>query len=468
MDVEALRRLIDEPERRANVPATLLTEALLQRIADENARINAFYAVLPELALADARRVDEARAQGRRLPLDGLPIAVKDNIDVAGIPTTAASLLPRTVPTEDAPCVARLRRAGAIILGKAALHELAFGATTINPAPYGATLNPWDADRIPGGSSGGAGAALAADLCLAALGSDTGGSIRIPAALNGVSGLRPTYGTVSHVGALHVSWSLDTLGPLARSVAEIARMLSHLTGYDPRDPWAVEYPDAADDPAVDLETGVEGVRIGIPESFFFHDLDDQVERCVRSVAESLASLGALLVPLRLPADERLCDAAATIIRSEALALHRRRYDEDPELFGEEIRRRFELGKRLIGEAVAEAHRLRIEWRHAVKAAFREHVDVILTPTTKTVAPRIDESESIATSWNLTFLTYPWSMAHVPALSIPCGLGDHGLPVGAQLIADHRREALLLRVGAAYQSVTDWHRRRPSIVVPAGV
>jgi aspartyl-tRNA(Asn)/glutamyl-tRNA(Gln) amidotransferase subunit A len=460
-----LRTLIDESAQRASVPAGTLVEALFERIAEYDPQLNAFYTLTPNLAYADAERVDEARRRGRPLPLDGLPIVVKDNIDVAGVRTSAASRSTDDTPAvKDAPCVARLRAVGAIVLGKAALHELAFGATTVNPPPFGVTRNPWNHERIPGGSSGGAGAAVAADLSIGALGSDTGGSIRIPAALNGVSGLRPTYGTISHSGVLHVAWSLDTVGPLARSADDIARMREHLVGYDVHDPWAVEYPSAG----ARRDEDVPGLRIGIPEAFFFEGLDPEIEAPVREAAETFASLGARLVPLGLPADDALCRAAAIIIRCEALALHRRRYNDRPELFGEEIRRRFQLGEELTGEALADAHRRRFEWQQALKQAFVDRVDLVLVPTTNTVAPLIEGSESIETSWLLTYLTYPWSLAHVPVLSLPCGFAGDGLPVGLQLVADHLAERLLLRAGAAYQRVTAWHRRRPPILVPAGV
>jgi aspartyl-tRNA(Asn)/glutamyl-tRNA(Gln) amidotransferase subunit A len=457
LTTQELRAAVDDPGRRAAVPAVALTQALLDRIAVLDPHLNAFITVTPEVALADARRADEARAAGRPLPLDGMPIAVKDLVDLAGVRTTGASrLFERRVAGADAPAVARLREAGAVVLGKTNLHELAYGATTTNPPPFGACRNPWDRERMAGGSSGGSAAALAADLCIGALGSDTGGSIRIPAALCGVSGLRPTYGTVSNRGALHVSPTLDTIGPMARSVEDVARLHAYLAAFDPADPFAVSYPAPAP-----VDTELTRLRIGLPHEFFFDQLDPEIGSLVTAVAETLAGLGAHVEQIDLPADERLCQATGVIVRSEALAVYREHVDAHPELIGDQIRQRFGLGEDLRGEEVAAAHLSMREWQRALRETFGS-VDAILTPATNTAAPILAEPNSIETTWKLTYLTYPWSLSQMPTLTFPCGFTAAGLPVGVQLTGAPLREPVLLAIGSAYQHTTDWHRTRPTI------
>lgn len=454
---DTLRRAIDDPTVRGTVPAVELAAALLERIAQCDPALNAFITVTPDLALADAARADAARAAGAPLPLDGMPIAVKDLIDVAGVRCTAASrLFADRIPTEDAVIVARLRAAGGVVLGKTNMDEIAFGATTTNPPPFGTCRNPWNTTRVAGGSSGGSGAAVAADLCVAALGSDTGGSIRIPSSLCGTSGLRPTFGTVSNRGSFHLCPSFDTLGPLARSVADLERLHAVIVGVDPEDPWAVVHPPARE------VSDVRGLRIGVPRALFFDNLGAGVEAAVRAAADTLAGLGAAVEDIDLSADEALSRATAAVLRAEALATYRELYDRSPELIGPEVLRRFRIGEQLSGEEVAAAHVRIREWQWEVRRAFGE-VDVILTPTTGITAPPIDNPDPIETTWALTHLTYPWNAAQTPALSVPCGIAPDGLPVGVQLVAAPLGEATLFRLGSAYQQVTDWHRRRPAAV-----
>jgi len=464
MNAEELQAAIDEPVRRAEISAVELTEAILARIDAQQPIVNAFITTTPELALEDARRVDQRRASGERLPLAGMPVAVKDNIDVAGVRTTVASkFFEDAVAARDAETVRRIREAGAIIVGKAALHEFVYGATTINPF-YGVCHNPWDLDRIPGGSSGGSGAALAADLCVGALGSDTGGSVRIPAAVNGVSGLRPTFGSVSNRGTFPISWTFDAVGPMARSVRDVAHLYAVMAGFDVHDPRAADHPVA--DPLAHLEDGVEGVRIGVPSEFFFEDLEAGIEERVRAAAEELARLGAAVFEVSVPASSAANEICTLMIRADAAALHRERYEQQPELFGEDVRRRLALGHEITGMQYAEMVQRMYEWRRDMRELFAGQVDVVLTPTTMSTAPLIEGAEMIATTARLTRFTYPWSLAHMPALSVPCGFAANGMPVGVQLGADRWQDALLLRAGLAYQSATDWHRRRPPAPVAA--
>jgi aspartyl-tRNA(Asn)/glutamyl-tRNA(Gln) amidotransferase subunit A len=461
---EDVRAAIDDPARRREVAAAELTQALLERIHETQPLLSAFITVTDDLALADAERVDRARAEGRRLPLDGMPVAVKDNIDVGGVRRTVASkLFEDFVADDDAEVVRRLRAAGAVIVGKAFLHELVFGATCTNPW-YGQCRNPWDPDRIPGGSSGGSGAALAADLCIGALGSDTGGSVRIPAHLNGVSALRPTFGTVSNRGVFPISWSFDTVGPMARSIRDVADLFEVMRGYDPLDQWAVPPPrDASAD--YDAQAGIDGLRIGVPTEFFFEDVEPAIDELVRAAVDELASLGAEIVELSMPGSAEANEICTLMIRADALALHRERLDESPELFGDDVRARLLLGEAISGWEYARMVERMHAWTRDVRLRFASDVDLIATPAANAVAPPIASSEMIATTAQLTRFTYPWSLAHMPSISIPCGLAE-GLPVGLQLGADHYREDLLVRAGVAYQTATDWHLRRPPALVAA--
>jgi aspartyl-tRNA(Asn)/glutamyl-tRNA(Gln) amidotransferase subunit A len=464
MTSDELRTAIDDPEQRAEVSAVELTEAILERIEEVQPVINAFITTTPELALEDARRADARRAAGEALPLAGMPIAVKDNIDVGGVLTTVASkFFADFVPDEDSETVRRVRAAGGVIVGKAMLHEFVFGATCNNPF-YGQCRNPWDVERIPGGSSGGSGAALAADLCVGALGSDTGGSVRIPAHLNGVSALRPTFGSVSSRGAFPICWSFDTVGPMARSMVDVAHMYAVMAGFDLEDPRAVDHPPV--DVLSGLEAGVEGVRIGIPEAFFFDDLEPGIDAVVRAAADQLADLGAELVAIDLPGGAAATDICSRLIRADALALHRERLEGRHDDFGADVAERLTTGYDIQGWEVAELVQRMYEWRRRMRRLFRDCVDLVLTPTAVATAPPIEGAEMIATTAKMTRFTYPWSLAHMPAVSLPCGFAENGMPVGVQLGADQWQEPLLLRASAAYQAVTDFHRRRPAALVPA--
>jgi aspartyl-tRNA(Asn)/glutamyl-tRNA(Gln) amidotransferase subunit A len=352
---------------------------------------------------------------------------------------------------------ARLRRAGAVLLGKVTLHEFAYGATNDN-AHFGPCRNPWDLERIPGGSSGGSGAAVAAGLCAAALGTDTGGSVRIPAALTGVSALRPSDGRVSTRGVFPITWTFDTVGPIARSVTDLAALLGVLAGYDDADPRSIDRP--VDRYLDALDAGLEGMRIGIPRNFFFDEVDADIVTLVHVAADTLADHGAELIDLDLPGAGEAIDSTTGMIRAEAHAIHRERLRDAPELFGEDVRRRLELGAEITGAEYA-AHRERARaWHRTVQHAF-ERVDLILAPSTGTTAPPIG-SEMIETTQRLVRLTYGWSLAGLPALSVPCGLSDAGLPVGLQLAAPRFGETALVRAGAAYQRETDWHLQEPAL------
>jgi aspartyl-tRNA(Asn)/glutamyl-tRNA(Gln) amidotransferase subunit A len=445
-----LRAVVDDPVLRAEIPAVELAEAFLERLESARTRLNATITLTPDLARSAARRADDARAEGRRLPLDGLPLVLKDNIDVAGVRTTVGSrLFADRVSTADAEVTARLRAAGAVILGKANMHELAFGATSRNEA-YGCVVNPAAPDRVPGGSSGGSGAAVAGDLCVAALGTDTGGSIRLPAALCGIAGLRPTHGAVSNRGVQPVSSSLDTVGPLARSVAQLREVLAALAGYDSLDPTSRQG-------RLDLSGAGTVSRVGVVESLV-ESSDSDVAGCVRDVADVLRRLGATLVPVELPGWERVVEACGTLIKAEALSVYRGALETDAELLEEGTRRRLRLAAN-VGAAELEALREEQErWAVTVDELLHE-VDVLLLPTIPVRAPLVDGADTVATTAAVVPYTHVLSFAHVPCLSLPCGVDRDGAPVGAQLAAARWRDGLVLDAGEAVQSLTTWHLGR---------
>ena len=444
--------LVDDPELRRTLSAVEVTQLFLERIASEQPRLNALITITPELALAEARRVDSARVAGRPLLLDGMPIVIKDNVDVSGVPTTVGSrLFAGRVAKEDAEIVRRLRAAGAVILGKANMHELAFGATSRNET-FGHVLNPAAPERIPGGSSGGSGAAVAADLCVAAIGTDTGGSVRLPASLCGVSGLRPTFGAVSNRGVQPVSRSLDTVGPLARSVADVRAVLEAIAGFDTGDPYSIDRP-------LDLagEEGMAGLRVGVVSSLVDRS-DAAVASCIHAVADVLGTLGASLSRIDLPGWEAAVEACGQLIKAEALDVYREALAAQPELFEDGTRRRLALA---AGLSTADVKTLRFErsrWTRAVEEALAE-VDLLLLPTIPVEAPPAYGAATVKTTAAVVPYTHLLSFAHVPALSIPCGVTQAGAPVGAQLAAARWRDALVLRAGTAVQAESDWHRRR---------
>lgn len=446
------------------VTSAELVEASLRRIEQVDGEVGAFVTVTAELAREQAAAADAARAAGRSLgPLHGVPVGLKDNIDTAGVRTTRGSaFFLDYVPDRDAEVTRRLREAGAVLVGKLTMHEFAYGATSQNEHT-GPSRNPWDTSRIPGGSSGGSGAAVAADEVVVSLGTDTGGSVRNPGALNGVVGLRATFGRISSRGIFPIAVSFDTCGPLAWDAIDVARTLTAIAGYDPEDPTSVDRP--AEDYTVGIDAGVEGLRIGVPRGFFFAEAEPEIAAAVHAAAEQLARLGASVEEIDIPGAERTHEATATIIRSDAFALHRERAADHPELFGAEVLKRLRSAESISGADYAEAREAGRAWRRQIKVLF-EGIDLVLTPITSTAAPGADVPDMIEMTRLLTQLTYAWSLAGVPAVSVPCGFTRAGLPIGVQLAAGAWQEARLLRAAHAYQSVTDWHERRPALGQPS--
>lgn len=449
---------IDRPDLREQIDARELVDAFLARIAQWQPIINAFITLTPELALADAVSVQRARQKKKPLALDGMVVAVKDDIDVGGVRCTVGSPVHADrVPKSDAEVVRRLRSAGALIVGKTGLHEWAYGATSNNPH-YGTIRNPWDPARIPGGSSGGSGAAVAADLCVAALGSDAGGSVRVPAALNGVTGFRPTLGSVSSCGSHPICFSLETVGPIARSARDAALIYAVINGFDEADPYSIARP--SDRPFNVSGAGLGGVRIGVLGGYFAQDVDPEIAASVAAAVDDLAAVGAQVEEIELPSAELAYNATClTMLRAEALAIHDERLRQRPDLYGEDVRRRLELGRQVSGVDYALAADVVQRWRSEVRNAF-EHVDLLVSPSTPAVAPPIVDAETISTTQHLTRLAFPLSAACIPAISLPCGLTGAGLPIGIQVSAARWNDGLVLQAGIAYQQHTDWHRRRP--------
>ncbi len=434
------------------------TDACLAQIEALNDDLTTFITVTADAAREQADVADKAASEGRWLGLlHGMPIALKDNIDTAGVRTTSgASFWAERTPNADAPVVSRLKAAGAVIVGKATLGELVFDVRSHNPI-VGHAKNPWDQTRSPGGSSGGSAAALAADMCIGALGSDTGGSVRIPASFCGVSGLRPTHGAVPSSGATPVSVGNDTIGPMARRADDVARIFAVMAGYDASDPHSIDHDFGNFLPR--LHDGVAGMRIGIPRNFFFDGIDADIDAAVRKAASEFEALGAELVEVDLPGAEETYLHASVLIYCDAALFHRQRLTNERHAFSPPIYERMSRGLDLTGVDYAAAMRFKETWMRKVANVF-DDVDMILSPTTPVPALPLEDAPNLhELTRRAASLTYAGSIASIPGLSIPCGFTDGGLPVGLMLQAAWWNDPLLLQAGCAYQAVTDWHERR---------
>jgi aspartyl-tRNA(Asn)/glutamyl-tRNA(Gln) amidotransferase subunit A len=438
-----------------------LTQAYLERIKTLDPQLNSFITVTAETALEAARLAEaEIGQHGARSRLHGIPIALKDLYETHGVRTTAGSLFfTDYIPEQDGHVVTKLNTAGAINLGKLNMHEIALGVTTVNPH-FGACHNPWDLSRISGGSSGGSGVALAGRLCLGSLGTDTGGSIRIPASLCGVVGLKPTYGRVSLRGVIPLSWNLDHTGPLARCVLDTAILLQAIAGYDPLDPYSANVP--VDDYLERIEGGVKGWRIVLASDEFFTQVTDgEVLEAVHSAARVFKNLGTFVEAVPFPDVRQAAQANGLMTPSDGAAYHRERLATHPEMFGADIRQRLETGAALTSTEYILARRTQTVLRHQFARFFEEH-DLLLTPTTPVVAPPIEGPDAIEQARLLTRFTSPFNLTGLPALSVPCGFNSQGLPVGLQLVTAPWAEAKLLRAAYAYEQAAIWQPRTPVI------
>ncbi len=461
-----------------------LTRAYLDRIEANNAAINAFVTVDPDASLAQARAADERIARGEAQPLTGIPVAHKDIWCAKGWRTTCGSRMLETFRSPyDAHVIQRFNEAGAVILGKTNMDEFAMGSSNEN-SWFGPVKNPWNTDYVPGGSSGGSAAAVAAALAPAATGTDTGGSIRQPAALCGVSGLKPTYGLVSRYGMIAFASSLDQGGPLARSAEDLAALLDTMVGFDARDSTSLERPP--ENYARMLDEPLTGVRIGLPREYFGEGISADVRKSVEEAIDAYRELGATTVEISLPASELSVPAYYVIAPAEASS-NLSRYDgvrygyraesyDDlldmycktrAEGFGAEVKRRVLIGTYVLSHGYYDAYYLQAQRiRRLIARDFSrafEQCDVIMSPTSPSTAFRIGDRTADPVQMYLSdVFTIAANLAGLPGMSIPCGLDMAGLPVGLQIIGNYFSEARMLNVANVFQKQTDWHLRKPPI------
>ena len=437
--------------RERRVSPVELTEACLARIQAVEPRLNAFVTVTADLARAEARAAEGEIAAGRyRGPLHGIPVAVKDLFATKGIRTTAGSrILATWIPEEDATVVRKLRAAGAVLLGKLGLHEFAYGISSVNPH-FGDVHNPWDTTKIPGGSSGGSAVAVVAGEAYAALGSDTGGSIRIPAALCGCVGLKPTYGRASLFGAVPLAWSLDHPGPLARTVRDVAIATQAISGYDPRDPISADR--AVPDLLAGIELSARGLRVGVPTDHVWEECDAAIARAVRAAIETLARAGADVREVRWPRAAEYANAASAILGIEARAYHEGAFPGRAAEYGPLVRARLASQGDVDADTYARSMRLLLEARAGAADRDLDGVDVLAIPTVPTRAWTIEEATEIGRPSEWTRVTRIFDLTGQPAISVPCGTDPDGLPVGLQFAGRMWDEATVLRAARAYEMV----------------
>jgi len=442
-----------------------VAEHALELAGQHQHRFRAFIRLTPEIARRQADEVQKQLKQGARLPLAGVPYAVKDLLDVAGTPTTYGSkVFQNRVAAADAFVVRRLNAAGAFCLGKLNLHECAFGFTGEN-AHFGDCRNPWNPDRIPGGSSSGSAVAVALGICPVTIGSDTGGSIRMPSALCGVTGLKPTYGRVSRAGGLPLSWTMDHVGPMARSAAEVAAVLNVIAGHDPADESSSRR--AVPDYQADLQARVRGLRLGIMHEWFFEALDPEVAAALTEGIKVLTGLGAVTREVHLPKLLEAMGAHRAIIFPEASAFHRPYLERQARDYGDGIRAQLHGGLFLPAVEYLRAQQARRIIRQEWARAFSE-IDLLVTPTTPVAATPFGAATADLPGGPRPLvrayldLTLPFNLTGYPAISIPCGFTRSGLPVGMQLVAKPFEEATLLRCAHQFQMATDWHTRKPVV------
>jgi aspartyl-tRNA(Asn)/glutamyl-tRNA(Gln) amidotransferase subunit A len=471
--------------RQGEISSVDLTQAVLDRVAAIDEQVNAYLITTPEKALSAARQADARRRSGEEAYLLGIPIAIKDIIHVRGVPTTCGSrILEGFVPPFSATVVQRLTAAGAVLLGKTNTDEFAMGSSTENSA-FGTTRNPWNLERVPGGSSGGSAAAVTARMAFGALGSDTGGSVRQPASFCGIVGVKPTYGRVSRYGLVAFASSLDQIGPLARTVTDAAILLNVIAGHDPRDSTSLDAP--VPDYRAELQ-GVDGLnrlRVGVPKEYFIAGMQPEVESAVRDAVDTLAQLGAEVVEISLPHTEYAlpvyyliapAEASANLARYDGMRYGKRVPDRDlwdtyeqtrGRNFGPEVTRRIMLGTFALSTGYYDAYYLKAQKaRTLIKqdydAAF-EQVDVIAAPTTPGTAFKIGEKVDDPLEMYLEdVFTLSMNLAGICGLSLPCGFDVSGLPIGLQLMGPAFGEPTILRVAHAYEQATEWHKQRPPL------
>lgn len=438
---------IDEVSKKIRdheLTPTELTEEFLERIEELDGKLNAFITVTREEARASAERATQEIRDGKYIgPLHGVPIAVKDIIATKGVRTTSGSKIFKDyLPDHDATVVERLKRAGAVIVGKLNLHEFAFGVTTQNPH-FGGTRNPWDLTRIPGGSSGGSGAAVAASMCTAALGTDTGGSIRVPAALCGLVGLKPTYGRVSRYGVTPLAWSLDTVGPMAKTIIDVAYILEAIAGYDDKDQASSKRGVTSFSNDLGFP---HGIKIGVVAPFFFEQSSDSVRKAVSTAVDKLEEIGFKVEDTALPHAKYGRSANFVIIACEAASYHERNLKSRLQDFGDDVGGLMNLGRVIPATLYLKVQRFRSILRREVLLRLKEF-DALLTPTVPFTAPEIEDKNL---DYRVLDFTSPFNQAGTPALTVNCGFDSLGLPIGMQIVGRPFEEHLLLKIGYAFE------------------
>ena len=438
LSITDIHNALDEGEMRIDE----IIDIYRRRINELNSSINAFISIM------DGRFGDYDPDK----PLSGVPIAIKDLFDVTGVPTTAgAEFFRNKIPHEDSTVIKKIIASGGVIMGKTNMHEIALGVTNVNNH-YGNCRNPWNRKHITGGSSGGSAAAVAAGMCVAALGSDTGGSIRIPASLCGTVGLKPTYGRVSLKGVIPLSWNLDHVGPITNCVKDSAIMLQVIAGYDDSDPASVDFP--VDDYISQLGEGVKGFKIVLAIGDYIEESEIQTLRAVRSIADVFRSLGAEVFYKEIPWLKNAALANGTMTTSDAAAIYQEKIESSPGEFGEDVIKRLLAGKSNTSSQYSNARRMQVEVRRDFQQFFRNY-NLLILPTTPFAAPLIEGSDAIEQAGKLTRFTAPFNLAGLPSISIPCGFTNEGLPIGAQLVGNYWDEATVLRAANAYEKNTKW-------------
>jgi aspartyl-tRNA(Asn)/glutamyl-tRNA(Gln) amidotransferase subunit A len=443
--------------RKRELSPVEVTRVLLARIEKLDPTLHAFVTLTADRALADARAAEELLRRGDDRPLLGIPVAHKDIYCTRGIRTTGGSaLLADWIPEVESTCGRRWQDAGTVLLGKLITHEFAMGLQWPGHR-FPPARNPWNVGHIPGGSSSGSGAALAAGLVHGATGSDTGGSIRGPAAFSGIVGLKPTYGRSSRAGVLTLSWTLDHTGPMARTVEDCALLMQPLAGHDPLDPASSRAP--VDDYAAALGRDVRGVRVGVVRNYFFEGIDPEVERAFEEAMATLRRLGADVRDVQIPS-LKATHSFLLILLAEAYAYHERDLREHPELYGDVLRERFQAGALVTGAEYVQAQRIRSEICRET-AEVLQAVDVLATPTTPRPATSFTQAHDPDFGFPRSNMP-PFNITGSPTLALPCGFSSSGLPLSLQLAGRPFEEATVLRMGHAYERATTWHTRRPPV------
>jgi aspartyl-tRNA(Asn)/glutamyl-tRNA(Gln) amidotransferase subunit A len=454
--------------RSRKVSPVELTQACLRRIERLNPKLNAFITITAESAVTEAQQAQDEIQRGHwKGPLHGIPIALKDLVDTAGVRTTAASgLFNDRVPTQDADIVRRLRAAGAVFLGKLNLHEFAYGGSSAI-SYFGPVRNPWNVAYSPGGSSGGSAAAVAAQLCYAAIGSDTGGSIREPAGYCGIVGLKPTYGRVSTAGVIPLSWSLDHIGPMTSTVVDAALLLQSIAGYDPQDPASIDLP--VPDYVATIAASTSSLRLGIPRAYFYEGLHPDIQAAMDDALSVLKGLTRTLRDIGPMATDgtysSVMDPYRTILTAESYEYHRPSISQSPDLYHPATVTRIRAGADVTISAYMQSRRQLEQIRHSISRMF-DTVDLVVTPTSPippyAIADLGDTTTARPKELQMLHNTRPFNALGLPTISVPCGFTAQGLPIGMQLSGPPAAEATVLRLAHAYEEATEWHKRKPSL------